>query len=105
MKASQLLLAASVIGSASALMAFRVFSRRSVGLSVAQQRIRGGAVPRMSTVAPLASSPTTNALLDQTRTPRFRAIAPSDVAPAVASILAAMEADVAQLEKTLEAKV
>jgi hypothetical protein len=88
-------------------MAFRMFSRgRSVGLSVAQHRIRGGTAPRMSTAAPLAASTTlTNPLLDQSRTPRFRIIAPSDVGPAVASVLAAMEADVAQLEKTLEIKV
>ena len=87
-------------------MAFRVLSSRSLGIKVAQQRIRGGAVPMMSTAAPVAASTTvTNPLLDSSRTPQFRSISAADVVPAVSSVLANLEADVAKLEETLEAKV
>lgn len=106
MNASRLLLVASLTSCASALMAFRVLSSRSLGIKVAQQRIRGGAVPMMSTAAPVAASTTvTNPLLDSSRTPQFRSISAADVVPAVSSVLANLEADVAKLEETLEAKV
>ena len=105
MNTARLVLVASLTGSTCALMAFRVLSRRSVGFQVTQQRIRGGAVPKMSTAAPMASTTITNPLLDSSRTPQFRSISASDVVPAVSSVLANLEADVAKLEETLEAKV
>lgn len=106
MNASRLLLVASLTSCASALMAFRLLSGRSLGIKVAQQRIRGGAVPMMSTAAPVAASTTvTNPLLDSSRIPQFRSISAADVVPAVSSVLANLEADVAKLEETLEAKV